>query len=325
MRNFLSNLLATFTGPRYFPEFQWSYLWTHNVFRFFGMIFGEHYGIRPSIYSWRGQGGKTYQIGFTIEARIALLEHAIRAFFKSFAFEIVWLPKIQLAGIGATGLLPYRFAITASANYKDGGTTNSNTLASVVTSGSNIAIAVAVTGDINVTDNLTGVTYNSVALTFGSHIRSPADRWNDLYIGGNISATTASVVTSGNTFNNIGSMSYTGCANTQPDASNTSTGATSPNSISITVVAANSWLLAFDYAPGTYGSSGGSVVRGTGPTWIGGAAMFDSNAAVASGSQSVACTAAAGTYVMPGISIAPFIAVATTTTPYLFNLLGVGQ
>lgn len=316
----LAKILAVITRhPRYFPEFQWSdKLWTHNVFRFLGSIFGEYYGIRPNIYSWVHEG-KTYEIGYTLEAKLALFEVWVRSLKKEFSYKIVPIPQYALAGVNMRS--PFRFAIVLD-NYADHGTTNSNTFNKTCT-GSNLGLVVAVVGDINTTDNLTGVTYNSIAMLFAVHSRFPADRWYDFYVLANPSTGLNAVTTAGNTFNNLGAISYTGCAATSAsflDSANTVAVGTSSTLItySTTVVTTGCWLVGFPNGGGSW-SNGTCTIRGTTP-WIGGVALVDSNAAVGTGVQTMTENQASSPVTWNVISIAP-TAAASTALPITSDLI----
>ena len=91
----LPTIAATLTNhDRYLVkpgrDFEWSSeLWTHNVFRFLGMIFGERYGIRPSVCSWNDAQGNSYQVAYTFEAQCALFETWVRTFSKCLSEEFL--------------------------------------------------------------------------------------------------------------------------------------------------------------------------------------------------------------------------------------------
>ncbi len=289
MRTFLSNLVATFTGPRYFPEFQWSdKLWTHNVFRFFGLIFGEKYGPRPSVYSEKYEDTTTL-VGISLEGKLAIVETMIRSLIGKYSFKVSLVPQMQLAGINAQfGYQPFRFAITFDAT---SGQSNNNSPVTHVCTGSNLLLWVMTLGDIG-SDNLTGITYNSVAMTFVQKIQFPADRWTYNYIQINPSTGSHSIATSGLTFNAIAGISYTGCAQSgQPTANTTHLQlSATTNSLTISVPNANSWIVGYIYGY----SNNASVNVGTLRVGGSGTTSTDTNGVVSTGSNTITYTSNIG-------------------------------
>lgn len=333
MRRFLHTIAAKLTRkPRRMltpgVDFQWrnadGTLFIHVLFRAWEMLFGYPCirnsdalytdEIKPSIFTGNDTGFE-YEIAYSFEGQIALFETFIRSLVKKLSPKLVYIPQPALAGLSHDGISPYRFAI-AFDNEADTANVNTNTLATKTNTGSNVGLVVYHIGDISASNTLTGITYNSVAMTFAAAIRafqpSPTDRWLNCYVQGASATGSHSVVASGSTFGGIGAMSYTGCNSTLFDASGVANGSTSPNSVSITVVNANSWLTGISYAPAGQGSSGGSAVRNNPAASLFGSGLIDSNAANAAGAQSLACTATAGTYQFLAVSIQP---VATVATP----------
>ncbi len=321
----LAKITAILTGhSRYFPEFEWSKeLWTHNVFRFFGSLFGEYLGIRPNIYSWQ-HDGKTYEIGYTLEAQLALFEVWVRSLFKKYSVKVVPIPQYALAGMNRGGFSPYRFAIALDA-YSDNGTTNSNTFNKTCT-GSNLGLVVFQVGDINASDTLTGITYNSIAMLFGANGRFTGDRWQDLYVLAGPATGSHAVTTAGSTFNNLGAVSYTGCATTSAsllDSHNAAfvSSASTTVTATTTIVAANCWMVAHSRGGGSYTNGTGTVLGST--PWIGGDAAFHSNGTKGTGSQSITENQASSQYQYTVVSIAPTAAASTvlpiTSDVVLFN------
>lgn len=284
MRWFISNLIATFTGPRYFPEVKWSKnLWTHNVFRVLGMLIGEPYGIRPSTALL--PDGR--QIAYTFEAQLALFEATIRAWLKrEFGYQLVLIPSYQLAGLTRGGFVPYRFAIAFN-NSVNG--SNNNNPVSFTTTGSNLAVFADTLSDITATTNgnVTAMAYGSTSLSLTTpNYRYPSDRWNVGACGGGVSAGTANVSETGSTFSYISATSYTGCASSQPDSTNGSDNGgakTSSLTLSTTVVASNCWLVGSIYGGGSYSGGSGTTKRTTSFS----TAIMDSNGTVGTGSQSL--------------------------------------
>lgn len=312
----LAQLLAELTRkPRYFPEFEWSSLWTHNIFRFFGMIFGEYYGIRPSIASFGGR-----QVAYTLEAQCALFEVWARSLFGKFAFKIVYIPQYQLAGLTQRSFVPYRFAIAFDA--ASGVSNNTSNSLSHTCTGSNLCLVATLTGD-TVTDNLTDLTYNSVSF-FASIVKVlySTDRWQ--YLGTLAAPATGAnnITQTGSIFRDLAGASYTGCAQSgQPDSKaskDQSTGGPfTTMAITTTVVASNCWLVGYTYGAGTPVAGSGTILRGT---VNGSQSMCDSNATVGTGSQSLNITLPSGNMVGLVASIAPAAAASTAIyTPQLLT------
>ncbi len=281
----IASLVATITRhERYFPAFKWSdKLWTHNVFRFLGMIFGEYYGIRPSIYTTDGR-----TIAYTLEGQIALFEVYIRGLLKEKAPRLYFIPKLQLAGLSTGSILPYRFAIAfdAASGQQSNAVGTVNAALSHTCTGSNLVLVVAEVGDTS--DSVTDISYNSVSMTIVDKLRYPADRWIYQAILTAPSTGTNNVVSSGNTFGSKGAVSYTGCGqSSQPDSHDISKpAAASTITWSTTVVATGCWLWGFCYGDLTDSSAGtGTILRGT--TIGSGTGQFDSNGSVGTGSQSL--------------------------------------
>lgn len=330
MINPVAEFLALITRKkRYKPSIVWSSaLWTHNVFRVWELIAWRPVGIRPSTLAWNDDKGVSHEIAYSLEGQLALFEVWFRSLFEKLSFKIIVVPQLQLAGMARGGFTPYRFAI-AFENEADNGISNTATLSKTNT-GSELLLLGFIVGDINATDNLSGVTYNSVAMSFGASKRAfgavPTDRWLDIYVLGNPATGANNMVTSGNTFNNLAAISYTGCnATGQPDGSGNNSAATSPNTVSVNVTASNCWLVGISYAPAGQAGTGGSAIRNPGSAFAGGAGLIDSDAVVGTGSQSLSCTATAGLYQFLAVSIKPTAIVVGGTINRAFTLLGVGQ
>lgn len=284
--------------------FEWSKnCWTHNAFRAYEMIFGAPYGVRPSIASWIDENGISQQRGFTLEATLAIAEGKLRKLFKALQTIRLTIPVMQTSIGVPIFASPYVFAIAfdAAAGVQNYG---ANTPLSQTCTGSNGYLEVFMTG--NAADTLSSITYNLVSMTPITKIRYPSDFWN--YVYGLIAPTTGTnnVIETGVVNSGMGAISYTGCKqSSQPDSSNTvdhSGSSTTLVQLPTTVVATNCWLTGYAYAPGGFVSSGGSAVRGASPF---GAGMFDSNATVGTGSQTLAVTITNNAYIGLVTSIAP--------------------
>lgn len=173
--------------------------------------------------------------------------------------------------------------------------------------GPNLVLVAFIIGDI-AGDNLTGVTYNGVAMSFGAKSQFPADRWVYVYTLVNPSTGANSIATTGLTYSQKGAISYTGCLqSSQPDSAASATVASSTTvTATTTVVTAGSWLSSLVYSAGASQVNGTGTIRGTQQSG-GGISMFDSNAGVGTGSQSITLTQSAGAYNYAVVSIKPAI------------------
>lgn len=286
-------------------DFHWSgKLWTHNVFRIFELVIGAPGKIKPSVASWMDEEGGQYQAAYTFEAQIALFEAWVRSFKKEFAFEVVRIPQLQFAGMQIQGIppMPYMLAIAHDA---DSGATNNSTPLTHVITGSNTLLIAGTTGDNS--DNLSGLTYNSVSMTLAVKLNYTADRWN--YLHSLIAPTTGSnsIAVTGLTYKSLMGVSYTGCAQSSVIDTTYSQMELVPGTTStatMTVTASNCWLLGGVYAPGSVAGTGGSVVR---TTDIGSMVLFDSNTTVGTGSQSISVTNGNFARLVLGLAFKPVI------------------
>jgi hypothetical protein len=278
-------------APRYRPNFEWSKnSWTHNVFRCYEWLFGRRYGVRKeSDMSQCEEDGliKVQRRFYTLEARVAYLESLLRFQIESISwkswltlFLSLFIPRSAPLVIGA-------IAYDTSTSVALGASPRSN---SHTCTGSNLVLVVF-TLITSASDLVTGVTYNSVAMSKVDFItRSDAgdysiSSWcliNPATGANNVTATTSS--------GTVGFLvsSFSGCGQTsQPDSHNTgSTGVATSITVSSTIVEANSWQVM------GMGDSGGSESAGTGTTkrisgTPGGSALFDSNGALSAGSHSL--------------------------------------
>lgn len=166
-----------------------------------------------------------------------------------------------------------------------GGT--SLTFAHVVGSGSNRLLVVGIEGNLT-TDNITGVTYAGVSMTLVAKFLSLNSRWEYMFYLLNPTSGSNNVVISSNATTNIvaASASYTGVKQSgQPDASSTADQLTGTNITgTVTVVAANSWLIAFGSNQVTNSPTAGA---NTTIRTINARFMMDSNSDQAAGSRSM--------------------------------------
>lgn len=186
-------------------------------------------------------------------------------------------------------------------------TTNSSTLSYVMGTVSQGLLIVAVVGD-SINDNLTGVTFNSVAMTLINKIQYPGDRWIYLYGLANPASGTHNIVASGLTFCELSAISYSGAAQTGIPDSTATASVTSVSSIALTttVVAANCWLVGLEYGGTSKSVGAGTTARGTitvNPS------TMDSNGTVGTGASSLNVNMGAGSTAVGLVaSIAPFVA-----------------
>ena len=194
--------------------------------------------------------------------------------------------------------------------------------------GSNRLLVVSVNG--NGTDTITGITYNSVAMTLVDKQATPTDRWNYTFylLNPDTGAHNVTVTSSGAfTGSAATAHSYTGVKQSgQPDSSakNTATAA-SDITVSTTTIADNCWLI------GTCGTSYASVQSGNAGTTIrgtdaGGVAAYDSNGLkTPAGSFSLSVHDSHGggdNMALLTASFAPYVAAAATTSAsFLFNFV----
>ena len=134
--------------------------------------------------------------------------------------------------------------------------------------GSNLLLFVGIEGD-STNDIITGVTYNSVAMTRVDALpaTTSGNRWFYLYylVGPATGANNVVVSASSSIFISAVSASYTGAQQSGvPDSSNKG-GATTGTSLSIstTTVADNCWVVGYMNGAAAASASGGTTIRGT--------------------------------------------------------------
>lgn len=187
--------------------------------------------------------------------------------------------------------------------------------------GSNTILIVCTVGDL--TDTLTSITYNSVAMTLVGKVQTLADRWQYMYYLLNPTAGTNTIQITGPAFTSGAAISYTGVKQSaQPDASTTNNASAATTIVtSLTVVAANSWAV-------IWGAQGaGTISAGTGVTQrqLNGSLFIlgDSNTGLSAGSNSMTINdTPAGNLSTIMASFSPFGAVATAA--YIPQLLTMG-
>lgn len=326
-RKILPKILAVITREsRYLPQIKWSSeCWTHNLFRLYEIVFWRRLGIRREQIST--SEGVVYC--FTLENYLATWEGFIRAYLKSaLRFKVVYLQFAEIAGIKSQyGFAPYRFAIAVDSAASAGGTSSALAWNLTCSGSDRILFTFGYINEGSAADRVTSMTYNSVASTFINKILAGAD-YSYLYYQVAPSTGTNSVVINLNATVGIigGAASYTGANQTgQPDANNTNSatgGSVTSLTTSVTVVAANSWLVSGStWQQGGIGAGTSSTQRTT--FGNGGSQMLDSNAAVAGGSRSLQTTGnalgggVAGSMTMASFSPSAGAATAAIVTPTL--------
>lgn len=142
------------------------------------------------------------------------------------------------------------------------------TLAHTVT-GSNPVLLVGINDQTDATDSVTGVTYNGVAMTRVALVQNATNTQTNLYVyflpNPATGANNVVVSFSGSRSGQVRAASYTGAANSQPEASNTANNANSSAlSCAVTTLTDNAWVIGFFVASLDGGAAGsGTTLRGT--------------------------------------------------------------
>jgi hypothetical protein len=237
--------------------------------------------------------------------------YTFRAFAVHYAHELFINPLVR--GVNALSIPELQFrragaiAFDAKTHQTDGGgAVASKTVAHTVT-GSNPYLIDFNEGTNAAADRITGVTYNAVSMSSQQSTKGDSGRFISTFVKANPSTGTNNLIISSSPSDIIGAsiISLSGAQQTDtPDSKNTATSASTASlSVSTTVVAANSWLVAFSH--GTCLTAGaGTNVRSE--TTADGYVSGDSNGTVSTGSQSLVFTnGAAGAVTALILSIAP--------------------
>lgn len=139
-------------------------------------------------------------------------------------------------------------------------------------------------------DNITGATYNAVAMTLVGKGAGTSDRWAYLFVLPAAATGAHNVVVSGSSAYITGySSSYTGGHQTTPidSFSVTTTGSADPLTGTTTVVAANCWLIGTGRSVVSPVAAGASTTARAQETDFNSGGMYDSNGTVGTGSQSL--------------------------------------
>lgn len=300
-----------FFKNRYIPNIEWSggKLITHDVFRLFERIFGRDFGIRAEAsVSARRVGGKVveYHEFYTVEALLTHIECATRKYLKSFefGFEFVELPVFQLVGLfpqqSESVRIPiFKFAIANTSTVANGFTANGTTCTmSLTTSGSDRCVIAAV-WTWNASNTYTSTTYAGTAMTELVSRAADGTGSNIRLVGAHNATTgTNNVVsnTSGNMQHINTAASYSGvksdsAANAFPDTETDGTSSGTSITTTMTTSVDDSWVFCHARTPSKDMSAGTNTTERCQSSISGDAAnLFDSNAARASGSNSLQYT-----------------------------------
>lgn len=172
--------------------------------------------------------------------------------------------------------------------------------------------------------DITGVTYNSVALTQIGTSKSDGTRTIQLwYLIAPATGANTVALTGATSLYSGTAISYTGARQSeQPDASTgTAGGASVTRTETVTVVTANSWgLLVTRNDVGTATAGTGSTARSNSALAMD---VFDSNGGLAAGSRSMSCTRAEGpNWASIMISFKPPVEVTTTADGGSYSMTG---
>jgi hypothetical protein len=309
--NPLPKLMAMLTRhPRYIPDIKWSggSLVTHDIFRFYEVVFGRRFGIRAESKLETGfdREGKYFikRSFYTTEALLAHTETLIRAYLKrgvkrvtdidrKLQYAVVNLFGKELVFNAANNPIGYRFAVAydnKSTVQIVSGTTQTY---SFTTSGSDRLIMGL---GLCVGDDMTGLTYAGVTVPALADVKNGTD--NRLYTyslagpasGANNAVwsqtTTGFFVTAVQSYSGVDQTTPTGTAATNTDAS-----ADTGFSASITTTASGSWIAAFirdNTGSSTFTAGAATTVRVDN---VGnGLHSCDSGASVSIGSNTLAAT-----------------------------------
>lgn len=181
-------------------------------------------------------------------------------------------------------------AFVASADGgNNGGSTNSLTFSYTCGSGSNRLLIVVITGDYAAHDDITGVTYNSVAMTLAVKKIASGSTTRNVYIYYLLNPASGShsvaISSTANHYLLAGAADYTGVLQSgQPDATATNDSVSNATTLttSITTVADNAWpiLAESGYQNNTAPTAGSGSTRRTFDATFGTWGIFDSNSAV---------------------------------------------
>ena len=230
----LPTILAVMTGKsRYLPNIKWSdKSWTHNIFRFYELIFWRRHGIRPEITTVFDEGVVSHY-AHSIEGAFALFESWVRSLeFKLAPFRIV-IPQLVPVQGTISGISPYLFAIAFDATAADNDGSFNHTC-----TGTDLLLNF---GIMKVGAGVTTASYNSVGGTQAVTANNTDDHCWIFYL---INPSTGlNAVSVNGTPNRVVVVSYTGVKQSaQPDATGSATSESATTIVcDYSTVADNSW------------------------------------------------------------------------------------
>ena len=312
MKNLLPRLMIRLTGmSRYRRDFKWrNDSWTHNVFRFYELVFWRRYGVRPELSGRRYQdengNWRVVLACHTWESAISLMEIYVREFIslrKLLPFKI-YIP-MMMTGEGVPVFpSPYLFALaldTVSENISGSGF--SAVFASV--SGCVVSLWMGTGAGSNFSSVTIGG--NAMSLVIQTNIPTDGKQWCYLLVGPPTGSQT--FAQTGGSGPSVSWISFSGALqSSQPDASGSNTSAAGLTiSCTVTTVTNNSFLALQGIAGGTPHSTNlanfdtGSDIGYGGPVTPAGAQTCTFNWTGASVHNSIIAVAIAPAAVVAGL------------------------
>lgn len=292
IKEILPRILVAITGhQRYLPKIEWSNkLWTHNVFRFYELIFWRRFGIRHEMTTLLENGRITHTC-HSLESIFVLSEQYLREFFATLKLKPfkIYIPILQTPQGIPLFASPYLFAIAYDNSIDVSINPASNTVA-YTCSGSNRYLMV---GTLKQSSRyFTSVTYSGTGMTeigtkqFYTAASEYVQTWsllNPASGSNNIVGTDTGAGTVG-----IIAASYTGVDTSALDTSNIASSATATNiTNTMTTTADNCWLVGYFRFAGTITAGSNTTLRRSASNIN----MGDTNAAqTPAGSHSIAGT-----------------------------------
>ena len=163
-----------------------------------------------------------------------------------------------------------------------------NTTSHTVGTGNNRILFGACVGNVIAqVDNITGMTYNGVAMTLIDKSNGSGDRWQYLYylLNPDSGAHNFVISSSGGSSQILAptAISYSGVRQELPEARQKTTGTTTSKTETITVLTNNSWVIGMMHAAAAVSAGAGTTERSNN-------IFYDKNAAVSAGAQTIALT-----------------------------------
>lgn len=332
---FLAQILTEITGVSRQKvvvglDFDWSpNSWTHNIFRVYELLFWRRKGIRAEMSSFFDSEGNTAQCAHSWESLLSLIEVSFR---KAFHFEFpvrIWIPVLKTPQGIPFVLSPFLFAIAYDTTTTDAAHVSTFSYNVTVTGSNPSIIGYACTDNASASDQITAMSYNGTSLSFLRKQTFTQGTEDTCYLyalagcstGTNSFAVTVAVAIG---FMAVSASSYSGTDTSQTFTNTASSGdsTANPTSTSITVAGTNSWLVG---SVTNNQTNAGALNTGSYRPAVGARVMYDSNATVSTGSNTVTAGNASANHQVLFLAelLITASATAVTTTRYL-NLLGVG-